>query len=326
MTPSSPARSPSAGAVPRPSPRSTPCSRRRHRRAARVHPARRARRAGHRRPRRRRARRLREAGGPLARPARRDDGCRGAQRPPPRGRLPAAHRLGRGPRSRPPRLGRARTPARRDVPDAVVPRPRLLRGAVARQVGDRGRRPHARPRHPPDRPARLAPRRLGERAGPALAPRPRDPDGGRLDGGHRVRRRRRGIRHHQRPVAARDELDPHRHRARDGHGRPPLRARARALAHHAGAARRRRDGGGLGAARGGGGERARPARARHLRGAAGRARRCRRPRSDAARSFEIVTAIYSSAASGAVVTPETLRDDVDRRRSLESPVTDLRRG
>ena len=47
---------------------------------------------------------------------------------------------------------------------------------------------------------------------------------------------------------------------------------------------------------------------------------------DAARSFEIVTAIYSSATSGAVVTPATLRDDVDRRRSLESPVTDLRRG
>jgi len=48
--------------------------------------------------------------------------------------------------------------------------------------------------------------------------------------------------------------------------------------------------------------------------------------SDATRSFEIVTAIYSSAASGALVTPTTLRDDADRRRSLESPVTDLRRG
>ena len=47
--------------------------------------------------------------------------------------------------------------------------------------------------------------------------------------------------------------------------------------------------------------------------------------SDAARSFEIVTAIYSSAASGAVVTPESLRRDADRLRSLESPVTDLRR-
>lgn len=46
---------------------------------------------------------------------------------------------------------------------------------------------------------------------------------------------------------------------------------------------------------------------------------------DAARSFEIVTAIYSSAASGAVVTPETLRRDLDRLRSLESPITDLRR-
>jgi predicted dehydrogenase len=47
--------------------------------------------------------------------------------------------------------------------------------------------------------------------------------------------------------------------------------------------------------------------------------------SDASRSFEIVTAIYSSAASGAPVTPETLRADADRRRSLESPVVDLRR-
>ncbi|WP_136706427.1 Gfo/Idh/MocA family oxidoreductase [Agromyces sp. H66] len=46
---------------------------------------------------------------------------------------------------------------------------------------------------------------------------------------------------------------------------------------------------------------------------------------DAARSFEIVTAIYSSAATGRVVTPDTLREDVDRRRSLASPVTDLRR-
>jgi predicted dehydrogenase len=48
--------------------------------------------------------------------------------------------------------------------------------------------------------------------------------------------------------------------------------------------------------------------------------------SDAARSFEIVTAIYSSAAMGAAVTPASLRDDSDRRRSLESPVVDLRRG
>ncbi|WP_448809078.1 Gfo/Idh/MocA family protein [Agromyces bauzanensis] len=47
--------------------------------------------------------------------------------------------------------------------------------------------------------------------------------------------------------------------------------------------------------------------------------------SDAVRSFEIVTAIYSSAATGREVTPETLRDDADRRRSLQSPVTDLRR-
>ena len=48
--------------------------------------------------------------------------------------------------------------------------------------------------------------------------------------------------------------------------------------------------------------------------------------SDATRSFELVTAIYSSASNGgSVVTPATLRADADRRRSLESPVTDLRR-
>ncbi|MBF4574277.1 Gfo/Idh/MocA family oxidoreductase [Herbiconiux sp. VKM Ac-1786] len=43
-----------------------------------------------------------------------------------------------------------------------------------------------------------------------------------------------------------------------------------------------------------------------------------------ARSLEIVTALYSSAATGRTVTPATLRDDPARLRSLESPVTDLR--
>ena len=37
------------------------------------------------------------------------------------------------------------------------------------------------------------------------------------------------------------------------------------------------------------------------------------------------TAIYSSAATGRTVTPVTLREDADRMRSLESPITDLRR-
>ncbi|MCS5734335.1 Gfo/Idh/MocA family protein [Herbiconiux daphne] len=43
-----------------------------------------------------------------------------------------------------------------------------------------------------------------------------------------------------------------------------------------------------------------------------------------ARSLEIVTAIYASAASGSPVAAEALRDDVAHLRSLESPVTDLR--
>ena len=46
---------------------------------------------------------------------------------------------------------------------------------------------------------------------------------------------------------------------------------------------------------------------------------------DPGRSFEIVTAIYSSAASGSAVARERLRDDAERRRSLEAPVVDLRR-
>jgi len=41
-------------------------------------------------------------------------------------------------------------------------------------------------------------------------------------------------------------------------------------------------------------------------------------------AFEIATAVYSSAATNRVVTPDTLRDDPDRCRSLESPVTVLR--
>lgn len=47
--------------------------------------------------------------------------------------------------------------------------------------------------------------------------------------------------------------------------------------------------------------------------------------SDPARSFEIVAAIYASAAAdGAVVTPELLAQHPTHRRGFESPVTDLR--
>lgn len=47
---------------------------------------------------------------------------------------------------------------------------------------------------------------------------------------------------------------------------------------------------------------------------------------DPVKSFEIVTAIHSSAATGHTVTPATLRDDTARRASLESPVVDRRPG
>ena len=84
-------------------------------------------------------------------------------RPPARRRLPAAHRHGRRARPPPAAVGRARPTAARAVPDPVVPRCRLLRRPVARQVGDRGRRHDAGPRHPSARPARVPARRLGER-------------------------------------------------------------------------------------------------------------------------------------------------------------------
>jgi hypothetical protein len=38
------------------------------------------------------------------------------------------------------------------------------------------------------------------------------------------------------------------------------------------------------------------------------------------RSFEIVTALYSSATSGAIVERAQLRDDTDRVASLRSPI------
>ncbi|WP_084078885.1 Gfo/Idh/MocA family protein [Demequina sp. NBRC 110057] len=48
---------------------------------------------------------------------------------------------------------------------------------------------------------------------------------------------------------------------------------------------------------------------------------------DPARSFEIVTAVYSSAAhDGARVTPASLRQDAARMASLEAPVTERRPG
>ncbi|RNE67064.1 Gfo/Idh/MocA family protein [Cryobacterium tepidiphilum] len=47
---------------------------------------------------------------------------------------------------------------------------------------------------------------------------------------------------------------------------------------------------------------------------------------DPSRSFEIVTAVYSSAATGRPVTPATLRDDAERRVSLRSPVTEQQPG
>ncbi|WP_350347530.1 Gfo/Idh/MocA family oxidoreductase [Agromyces sp. G08B096] len=47
---------------------------------------------------------------------------------------------------------------------------------------------------------------------------------------------------------------------------------------------------------------------------------------DPARSFELVTAVSSSAATGAAVTPDTLRADPARRRSLEAPVIERRPG
>ena len=106
---------------------------------------------------------------------------------------------------------------------------RLLRRPVARQVGDRGRRHDAGPRHPSTRPARVPSRRLGNASRPALAPRSRDRDGGCLDRDGHVRERRRRPGRHERGLSARDELDPHRHAEGDDHRRSPLRPRPREL-------------------------------------------------------------------------------------------------
>ena len=184
--------------------------------------------------------------------------------------------------ARPPRTfgscsgGCARPSARRDVRDALVPRRGLFRRAVARQVGDRGWRHDAGPRHPSARSARLPARRLGERAGTTLAPRSRDADRGCLHRDHHVRRGRRSRRCLQRRLAARDEFDPHRHPEGDDHRRSPVRSRARELAHHAGAAYQCGRGEQLGSAGGRGAQRPRAAAARRVRRAAVGVSRCRR--------------------------------------------------
>lgn len=167
----------------------------------------------------RRLRRRRGRGGPGRRPLRLD-------------RLPAPLRI-RHP-ARTPSAGRARhgPPAGRALPDHLVPRHRVLRRALARPLGDRGRGPGDGPRHPSDGSAARPARTLERGAGHGRPAGARRGDGGRLDRPGPLRERCDGDRGEQRAEPRRGQPHPHRLRTRHRRTDPSLRSPQRRLAHH----------------------------------------------------------------------------------------------
>ena len=116
----------------------------------------------------------------------------------------------------------------------LVPRRRVLRGAVAGHLRGRGRRPDDGARDPSVRPAAVDPRPVGEgdRArGPAGAA---DADRGRVDGTGHLRERRRRLGRQLPRVAAADVPAPLRLRERDGRAGTSLRLQEPRLDDHRG--------------------------------------------------------------------------------------------
>lgn len=145
-------------------------------------------------------------------------------------RAPAARRQDRGPA------------ARRPLPDHLVPRHRLLRRALARPLGDRGRRTRHGPRHPPDGPPAGPARPVERGAGDGRTPGARRGDRGRLDRAGPVRERCHGDGRQQCPEPRRGQPHPHRLRTRHCRAHPSLRPQQRELAHHPGPRRAGRRG------------------------------------------------------------------------------------
>ena len=95
---------------------------------------------------------------------------------------------------------------------------------LARHLVRRGRRPDARPRHSPDRPAAASARTV---AAPHRHRRPAGAAGGvrgRIAGHGRIRERRRRLGGEQPAVTPRAQPDPDRHHRRHAGGRPRVRA------------------------------------------------------------------------------------------------------
>ena len=248
-----------------------------------------------------------------------------------RGGVPAAHRDRRRARAEAARRRHARAPARRRLPHALVPQAGgLLRGAVAREVGDGGRRAAARARHPPARPARVPAGRVGRGRRPRVPPGPRPGDRGHVDGGDPVRQRRDRVRADHRAGAAPGQLRAGRHHARHGRGRAPLRARRPRVAAHPGARR------------GPAASRTRrpsswtlpvddePSGHTPLLRAVYAALRAGEPlppvAADPHRSLELVTAIYASATLGRPVTKADLAPGSTLRDGFLHGIEDLRPG
>lgn len=180
---------------------------------------------------------VREAAVPVAGRTGRRHRRRGGLRRLRLGRLPAPLRLRRRPRPRPDHPRRAGRPAGRALPDHLAPGRRLLRPALARPVGHRGRRAHHGARHPPVRPAAAPARRVGGDTGHGGPAGPRHRERGRLHRPGPLPRRRARHRRQQRALPGRGEPHPHRLRRRHGGADPPVRARQRRLGLHPGPAR-----------------------------------------------------------------------------------------
>ncbi len=249
---------------------------------------------------------VREAAVPVARRVRRHRGRRGGLRRVRVRGVPAPVRLRR--RARPPadRRGGAGRPARRPLPDQLAPRRRLLRGALARPVGHRGRRADDGARHPPVRPAAAPARPLGGDPGDGLPPGPPDRERGRLHRPGALRERRPRHRRQQRPVTAGDQPHPGRLRRRDGRADPPVRPPQRRLDLHARPARRPRPRPRLAHP---GGRRAQLARgtARRPPRRLGRGRQTPGQREEARATLEFAAALYKAAFTGRPVRAGEIR-------------------
>ena len=186
----------------------------------------------------------------------------------------------------------------------------LLRGAVARQVGDRGRRHDARATASTSSICSPSCSATGRASGRALAPRPRDQTEDASTATIVFANGAIAQVVDERRVAAGDELDPHRHAEGDDHRRPLYGHGHENWAHHAGSRHRRR-GRGVGAPRRRGAQRPR------VRSCARSSMRCARARHCPRRGRRAGALLRDSRCTA--ISMPARRREARRRACLHSP-------